>query len=53
MSSNDDLILFLDDTAEEEFVKKYGKVELPKTKYDEKILEELKKRLKNGDYDLK
>lgn len=53
MNSADDLIIFLDDTVEEEYVKKYGKAEHPKTRDDEKILTELKKRLKNGDYDLK
>ena len=53
MNSNDDLILFLDDTAEEEYVKKYGKKVPPKTKEDEKILSELKRRLENGHYDLK
>ena len=53
MESNDGLILFIDDTAEEEYVRKYGKEELPKTKEDERILEELKRRLKNGDFDSK
>ncbi|MBE6903107.1 MAG: valine--tRNA ligase [Ruminococcaceae bacterium] len=47
------LYMVLDDTAEEEYVKKYGKSELPKTKEDEKIFEDLKRRLKNGDFDLK
>ncbi len=53
MNLNDELFLFLDDTAEEEYVKKYGKKELPKTKEDEKILAELKRRFENGHYDLK
>ena len=53
MDNNEEFILFLDDIAEEEYVKKYGKAELPKTNDDERIFTELKKRLKNGDFDLK
>ena len=52
MDNKENLFLFLDDTAEIEYIKKYGKTEPPKTKEDEKILEDLKIRFKNGEFNL-
>ena len=53
MDTNEELFMILDDTVEHEFFLKYGNLEPPITEEDEKIFKNLKRRLKNGDFNLK
>ena len=53
MEVNEKLFMVSDDTVEHEYFLKYGNSEPPITEKDKKIIENLKRRLKNGDFNLK